>query len=84
MAQDVTSIALYSCVSNKKEDFVLGKEVGNAAGDQFVHIKLFLADRITKYWQVVTSGCLCQWDSCIAKTHVCVPALFTGTGNACP
>jgi len=55
VVEDVTSIALYSYVSNKKEDFVPSKTVGNAAGDQFVHIKLFLTDRIKIYWQVVTS-----------------------------
>lgn len=84
MAQDVISITLHACVLKEKEDFVRSEKVGNAVGDQFVHIKLFLADRIKKYWQVVTSGCLCQWDSCIAKTHVCVPAVLTGNGNACP
>lgn len=54
MAQEVTSVALYSCVSDKMKDFVLSKKVGNAAGDQFVHIKLFLADTSEKYLQVVT------------------------------
>lgn len=46
MAWNVTSTVLYSCLSIKKEDFVLSKKVRNAAGDQFVHMKLILAGRI--------------------------------------
>lgn len=72
MAWNVTSTALYCHVSIKREDFVLSKNVRNAAGDQFVHMKLILAGRIknTGRWLLLD---ICANGMVAPPIDVCVP-----------